>query len=142
MLISVDKDKVKNLVLLNKMQTKGNPYIFDNRYVGDDSGNVYLIKSIGHRRYVVAKMNPFITYNGYVEYVLTDAIGYKKHIQAHRIVAGLYLKKDKLRIYVNHIDGVRTNNTVGNLEYVTHSENIQHSFDKLGKIIWNKGKIK
>ena len=142
MLIKVDKDKVKNLVLLNKMHTKGNPYIFDNRYVGDTDGNVYLVKGIGYRQYTVIKMNPFKTYNGYIEYVLTDALGSKKHIQAHRIVAGLYLKRDKLRIYVNHIDGDRTNNTLDNLEYVTHSENIQHSFDKLGKVIWNKGKSK
>lgn len=42
---------------------------------------------------------------------------------------------------VNHKDGNRGNDFVENLEWVTQSENIQHSYDKLGRKAAYKGKF-
>lgn len=50
---------------------------------------------------------------------------------AHRLVAELYIPKpesDK-ELEVDHIDGDRSNNCVSNLRWVTHGENVQHSYD-------------
>lgn len=62
--------------------------------------------------------------NGYV-YV---KIGNKSYM-AHRLVALTYIDNSENKPQVNHIDGVKTNNMLFNLEWVTQSENIKHSFD-------------
>lgn len=134
------------ITILNKKDVKllthiGNNLFGDNYYV-TSTGGVY--KKI-HRdlpmskQIVCRKVLPFKTRDGYIEYVLTDINGKQKHIQGQRIVATAYLFKPDGSDYVNHIDGDRSNNSLDNLEWVTQSENIQHSYDKLGKIPWNKG---
>lgn len=45
----------------------------------------------------------------------------------HRIVAEMFIKKQSEDLQVNHIDGVKTNNHVSNLEWVTSEENNRHA---------------
>lgn len=54
----------------------------------------------------------------------------KKQITArvHKIVADTFLEKRKRFFEVNHKDGNKENNRVDNLEFVSHKENIIHSF--------------
>lgn len=47
----------------------------------------------------------------------------------HRLVAISHLELDETRPLVNHKDGNKANNLLSNLEFVTHSENIQHYYD-------------
>lgn len=47
----------------------------------------------------------------------------------HRVIAKTFLPKDEARIYVNHIDGDKTNNKVENLEWCTFSENMKHAYN-------------
>lgn len=51
-----------------------------------------------------------------------------KHIAVHRIVAKSFLPNPDNKPEVNHKDRNRGNNNVSNLEWVTHSENIIHSY--------------
>jgi hypothetical protein len=51
----------------------------------------------------------------------------RRHYQVHRLVSATFLGVCSLQ--VNHKDGVKTNNHIDNLEYVTCSENIKHAFD-------------
>lgn len=48
----------------------------------------------------------------------------------HRLVAEHFLpmSQNPKRIYVNHLDGVKSNNALRNLEWVSASENIKHSY--------------
>ncbi|MGP1351652.1 MAG: NUMOD4 domain-containing protein [Hoylesella marshii] len=50
----------------------------------------------------------------------------------HRLIALTFIppKSDK---EVNHKDGDKTNNTIANLEWLTKSENIKHSYRQLGR---------
>lgn len=51
--------------------------------------------------------------------------------KVHRLVADAFIPKDDSRPFINHIDGVRNNNCVENIERCTQSENIKHAY-KIG----------
>ena len=53
----------------------------------------------------------------------------KIHIIIHKAVAYTFLSNPDNLPEVNHKDGNRTNNTVGNLEWCTSHHNQQHKYD-------------
>lgn len=117
-------------------------YAFDTQYTADENGEVYFNRLSKFRPDIKIgdKVKPFINKYGYVEYILTDSAGKRKHIQAHRIVASLFIPNPANKRYVNHIDGNKLNNHISNLEWCTASENENHSYKVLKKQNWNKGK--
>lgn len=57
--------------------------------------------------------------------------GKQKSFKIHRLVAETFIKNKKNLPQVNHINGVKTNNNVKNLEWVTPSDNMKHSINVL-----------
>ena len=57
--------------------------------------------------------------------------GKPKSFRVHRLVALEFIPNPNNKPHINHIDGIKSNNCIDNLEWVTISENLKHSF-KLG----------
>jgi hypothetical protein len=64
--------------------------------------------------------------NGYF-YIGLGFIKPKKQYRVSRLVAIAFVPNTQNKPYVNHKDGIKTNNHYLNLEWVTQSENLQHS---------------
>lgn len=66
-----------------------------------------------------------------------DKLGYRRAklsykgttvcVKLHRLVAQTFIPNPENKPQVNHIDGNKANNNVGNLEWVTNSENQSHA---------------
>ena len=72
--------------------------------------------------------------DGYRTVGLYDSSGIRKHRRVHRLVAETFIPNPKNLPIVNHLDGVKDNNKVDNLEWTTISGNALHDFRVLGRV--------
>lgn len=63
-----------------------------------------------------------------------------KTYQIHRLVAIAFIDNPLSKEQVNHKNGIRNDNRIENLEWVTNTENQRHSFRVLGRVSGRKGK--
>lgn len=64
---------------------------------------------------------------GYLKLTLCKN-GKQKTYKVHRLVANAFLPNENEYNELNHKDGNKLNNCVSNLEWITHKENIMHSY--------------
>lgn len=103
-------------------------------YVGiyqvSNTGSVRRLKSHG-------KLPPLSTVymrekNTYLRINLSKQ-GLRQEFSVHRLVMLAFKGEPSKGMDVNHINGIRTDNRLDNLEYCTRKENIRHSIDVLGR---------
>lgn len=82
--------------------------------------------------------NALVIHNRY-SFVTLCSPNNHRQTSVHRLVAETFIENLEGKEQVNHIDGDTSNNSVDNLEWVTPSENIQHSIKSgLRQTSWKK----
>jgi len=88
----------------------------------------FIEKSNGCKLFVAEKiLRP--NFNTAYPTVVLHKHGKQKCCPVHRLVAGAFLKNPKNKPQVNHLDGVKSNFHVDNLEWCTRSENVSHAYN-------------
>lgn len=90
-------------------------HIFPNEYLVSSEGEVKSVRT-------GKVLKPTTDKDGYLYYVLC-VNGNRKTIKAHRLVASAFIPNAENKPAIDHINGIKTDNRVSNLRWVTNQEN-------------------
>lgn len=96
---------------------------YEGRYKVSNLGQVKsLLDKNGKSRELIIKLDTVLGYRQVALYLN----GSFKRYKVHRLVLAVFIGESELQ--VNHINGIKTDNRLCNLEYVTQSENMKHAY--------------
>lgn len=107
--------------------------VLNGDYEVSDTGLVRRAKPGRGSTFVGRHLTPHQLNGGHLIISVWEA-GRRRRYLVHVLVAGAFLGPKPDGMEVNHMDGDPTNNRIGNLEYLTHADNIRHGWrDKKGE---------
>ena len=95
---------------------------YEDYFLVSNLGNVYSKRS-GKLSKQFRRKNGYMT----VANKIGGRCGKNVCFKVHRLVAEAFIPNPENKPFVNHLDSVRSNNTVENLEWVTPKENSEHA---------------
>ena len=97
-------------------------------YEGYQISNFGRVKSFKrHQRGEILK--PSLGKIGYL-YINLRKNNETKHFYIHRLVAQAFVPNSFNKPCINHLNGIKTDNRIENLEWVTYGQNLTHAYDK------------
>lgn len=105
---------------------------YEGKYEVTSDGHVFALNY--HREGIRKEVVGTHDKDGYKQIGLR-ANGKRKYYRVHRLIAQAFLPNPDNLSQINHKNGVKDDNTLDNLEWVTPKQNIQHAWENLS---WEK----
>ena len=101
---------------------------YEGLYEISNFGRVKRIKG-GTGTYIGRLNHQFLNEDGYFYVSLSKNTIANGRAKVHKLVALAFIPNINNKPTINHINGIKTDNRVENLEWATYSENVLHAFD-------------
>lgn len=86
--------------------------------------NMGRVKSFKHAN---PKLLTSVNKQGYHSVTLVRSNGVKEPLRVHRIIMTAFIPNPENKPFINHINTIRNDNRLENLEWCTHTENMKHA---------------
>lgn len=96
-----------------------------NDYPNYEVSNLGRVKSMKFEKERILK--PELLKDGYLRVKIYNDVKKNKFL-VHRLVADCFIENKEKKKQINHKNGIKTDNSVSNIEWVTPSENMTHSY--------------
>ena len=102
---------------------------YEGLYQVSNLGKIRKLRFINNKvnKEKIFNITPQIMNTGYKKVVLYKN-GCYKNMLLHRLIAEVFIPNKENKLYVNHKNGIKTDNRVENLEWCTSSENNLHAY--------------